>query len=490
MLHKEKPIVLALLAVLLLCACVPTPDEEFVVNKGDGVLTEKIAEKPVAEKALEAPARVDEVIKTNNLTVELAAEVVLPDGGRYPVAEVLPKTYDAAWARDILTQIADGKTLLVRESEAGPNMTREGILREVQAVQNSLENFDETYGNLPESEQAEMRAQLNEALDAWSAYYREAPESTDGIEADLSNTAYNALGRMSAEIDCTRPERAYHSPIEVNRCGTVSFMNMDMTYGKTEQLSPVIGPLHGVALTEAEAIEVAKMFLHKLGETELEPMLVLDANGRRYGDDPRDEHAYAIWFTRPVGGMPGAMAHSQQDLYGIYSQNGGDRAYSEPCDQEYAYFLIRDSGINWFDWYAPSTVTRIVNENVALVPFDTILETFRRQIVVEAFPAFEKARVSADLNGKMTITDATLCIDRIALESVRIRKEGAAGTFLLVPTWTFYGRPVLHGENLGDLRYAGWTIEENGDAVYYVPGGCYLQINAIDGSVINPALGY
>ena len=485
-----KRIIIFCLSLILLLACVPTPEEVFVVNKGDGVLTEKIAEKPVAEKPFEAPTRVDEVIEANDLTVELAAEVVLPEGGRYPVAEVMPKTYDAAWARDMLTRIADGKMLLVRESEAGANMTREGILREVEAVQNSLESFDELYGNLPESEQAEMRAQLNEALDVWSAYYREAPDSTDGLEADLSDTAYRALGRMSAEIDCTRPERAYHSPIEVYGTGLISFMNMDMTYGETKQRGPVTGPLPGVALTEAEAIEVAKTFLQKLGETGLEPVLVLDANGRRYGDDPRDEHAYAIWFTRPVGNMPGAMAHSQQDIYGVYSQNGGDRAYSEPCDQEYAYFLIRDSGVNWFDWAAPSAVTRIVNENVALVPFDTILETFRKQIVVEAFPALEEARVNAGLRDNMTITDTTLCIDRIALESVRIRKEGATGTFLLVPTWTFYGRLVLHGENLGDLRFAGWTIEENGDAVWYVPGGCYLQINAIDGSVLNPALGY
>lgn len=485
-----KRIIITLLSLVLLAACVPTPEEEFIVNKGDGVLTEKIAEKPVEANVFEAPARVDETIEANDLTVELAAEVVLPEGDRYPVAEVVPKTYDAAWARKMLQGIADGKTLLVRESEAGANMTREGILREVEAVQNSLECFDELYGNLPTSEQAEMRAQLNESLEAWQAYWREAPDSTDGLEADLSDTAYKAFGRMSAEIDCTRPERAYHSPIEVSSTGLVSFMNMDMTYGETEQRGPVTGPLPGVALTETEAIEVAKTFLQKLGETGLEPVLVLDANGRRYGDDPRDEHAYAIWFTRPVGNMPGAMTQSQQDLYGVYSQNGGDRVYSEPCDQEYAYFLIRDSGVNWFDWGAPSTVTRIVNENVALVPFETILETFRKQIVVEAFPALEEARVNADLRDNMTINDTTLCIDRIALESVRIRKEGATGTFLLVPTWTFYGRLVLHGENLSDLRFAGWTIEDNGDAVWYVPGGCYLQINAIDGSVLNPALGF
>ena len=79
-----KRIAIIVLVFLILCACVPTPEEEVVNNKGDGVLTEKIAEGPVAEKAFEAPARVDETIEADRLTVELAAEVVLPEGDRYP----------------------------------------------------------------------------------------------------------------------------------------------------------------------------------------------------------------------------------------------------------------------------------------------------------------------------------------------------------------------------------------------------------------------
>ena len=197
---------LILLLSLALLACVPTPEEEFVVNKGDGVLTEKIAEKPVAEKPFEAPTRVDEVIEANDLTV------VLPEGGQYPVAEIVPKTYDAAWARDMLTGIADGKILLVRESEAESNMTREGILREIQAVQNSLECFDELYGNLPTSEQADIRTQLNESLEAWQAYWREAPDNTDGLEADLSDaclrksTARGRNARIIRRSKCTAPD--------------------------------------------------------------------------------------------------------------------------------------------------------------------------------------------------------------------------------------------------------------------------------------------
>lgn len=480
-----------LLILLMLVACQPTPEEEFVVNKGDGVLTEKIADVPAEEKRFEAPARVDEIIHGQGLTVELAAEVVLPAVDCYPVAEVVSQTYDAAWARDMLTRIADGRRLLVRESEACANMTREGILREIRGVQESLSTLDEDYANLSEAEREELRKDLNEQLEVWQAYYREAPDSTDGLDADLSDAAYDALGRMNAEVDDERPERKYHSPIEARMDGTIEYANMDDAISQTTGYEPVTGPLRGVTLSEDEAVAVAKTFLARLGETDLEPVLVFAADCPRYGEEyeRHDEQAYVIWFTRPVNGMPGAMTHSQQDVFGYYSQNGGDRTYSEPCEQEYAYFKIRDTGVNWFEWHKPSTVTRIVNENVKLVPFETVLATFRKQIMLEVFPVLEEARVSCDYCD-MKITDATIRIDRIALENVRIRKEGATGTYLLVPAWSFYGSLVLRGENLLRNIGEGWNIDENGDAVYFVPGACYLQINAIDGSVINPALGY
>lgn len=485
-----KRIIILCLLLALVVACVPTPEQEFVVNKGDGVLTQKIADGPAEEKRFDAPSRVDDIIETDGLTVELAADVVLPEVDRYPVAEVVPQNYDAAWARRMLQSIADGRQLLVRESEGGENMTRQGILFEIQGLQASLASLDEDYAHLSEAEREDVRKDLNEQLEAWEAYYREAPESTDGLDADLADAIYNARGRMDAEIDYGRPERRYHSPIEARRDGYVVLMNMDDVISQAKRYEPVSGPLRGVTITEDEAVAIARTFLQKLGETELEPVLVLAADCPRYGEEneQHDEQAYVLWFTRPVNGMPGAVTEIQQDVYGYYSQNGGDRMFIEPCEQEYAYFKIRDTGVNWFEWHAPSTVTRIVNENVELAPFDTILDTFRRQIGVEVFPALEEAKDACNYTD-LKITDTTLRIDRIALESVRIRKEGATGTYLLAPVWSFYGSLVVHGENLNGLSALEWSVNDS-EAVWSVPGGCYLQINAIDGSVINPALGY
>ena len=66
-----KRIIILCLLLALLLACVPTPEQEFVVNKGDGVLTQKIADSPAEEKRFDAPSRVDDVIETDGLTVEI-----------------------------------------------------------------------------------------------------------------------------------------------------------------------------------------------------------------------------------------------------------------------------------------------------------------------------------------------------------------------------------------------------------------------------------
>lgn len=41
-----KKHVLILLAALLLCACQPTPETEFVINKGDNALEQKLYATP------------------------------------------------------------------------------------------------------------------------------------------------------------------------------------------------------------------------------------------------------------------------------------------------------------------------------------------------------------------------------------------------------------------------------------------------------------
>lgn len=71
---------------------------------------------------------------------------------------------------------------------------------------------------------------------------------------------------------------------------------------------------------------------------------------------------------------------------------------------------------------------------------------------------------------------------------MQIREKDTYDGLLMVPTWNFYGyevytypAPVEGGYELDD---------ENKYTNDHLDGHSFLTINAIDGSIINPVLGY
>ena len=92
-----KKLILLLLASLLLCACVQTPETEFVVNKGDNSVEEKMSS--TAESSAQTfPAHWQEDPYTVNdyLSVSIDAEILQKTDGLYPVyrtrsAEISPE---------------------------------------------------------------------------------------------------------------------------------------------------------------------------------------------------------------------------------------------------------------------------------------------------------------------------------------------------------------------------------------------------------------
>ena len=86
-----KKICIFILSALLLCtACQPTPEVEFVVNKGDDTVEEKLAavqDGTAGEGRQTFPNRWDEgpEMVNDRLTLTVRAEVVVKEDGLYPV---------------------------------------------------------------------------------------------------------------------------------------------------------------------------------------------------------------------------------------------------------------------------------------------------------------------------------------------------------------------------------------------------------------------
>ena len=114
-------------------------------------------------------------------------------------------------------------------------------------------------------------------------------------------------------------------------------------------------------------------------------------------------------------------------------------------------------------------MTDTENENIALLPFDEIMDTFRRQVFMNQYLD----------NG----CDETIHITDIRFSYMRVKIRDSAEYYLL-PVWDFLGYEVDsewdQRASAGELELArSWWNDQS-----------LLTINAIDGSVINRNAGY
>ena len=97
-----KRIIAILLMLLLLAACQPTPDHDYVINKGDDIVEQKLSATPVPAQPIEDAVGVDN--KTEAPTGETE--------GPKAAAALTPQTFPDRWDEDT-EKISDHLTIAV-----------------------------------------------------------------------------------------------------------------------------------------------------------------------------------------------------------------------------------------------------------------------------------------------------------------------------------------------------------------------------------------
>ena len=110
----KKRMILSILTLtaILLCACQPTPKQEVVINKGDGVLEEVLQEEKTAfsfpSYRETVPAKWSKEIETDqNLTIIADAQIDVPDIDKISVPEVQIAALDGALIEKFLPYIQE-----------------------------------------------------------------------------------------------------------------------------------------------------------------------------------------------------------------------------------------------------------------------------------------------------------------------------------------------------------------------------------------------
>ena len=483
MCRKSRIRALLLTLAALLAACQPTPEEDVVVNKGDGTLEEAIAAEALPPARYEAPEtlRLDP-FGTETFQVVVDAEVCVPDVERYPIVEVMLRTVTADWARDMMYKMANGKTIHTYQNEVPT--TKEQIEGEITLLQQQLANPD---AYLPAGADEQTRAaaekEWRELLEAWETLYQEAPDTFEPREIDMSDAAFRTALEFRGAVESGKQRETYLSVTAWygGPGGNVEYNNLvdGISLPFYFDMDSDLTDLNDVTISAEEAVQIGLDFLAQLGETDFAPALIVAGYCHPRGSEnhkPMEEwsQCYQIQFTRNVAGVPATYREEHYDGIGA----DGRERYAPYYPQESIEMDIRDSGVNYMYWSAPSELGRTLNENVTLMPFEQVVERFCDQILYSATPAVEETD---------SVIKKTLHIDRIELGMVRALQRGSVEEWVMVPAWTFFGRTVLQ---YAGPEPGGYPLNENNEYVSEMPGYSYLILNAVDGSVYDPAVGY
>ena len=437
-----------LLFAALLTACQPTPEEDIVVNRGDGALEAAIAATAVPSEQPLLP--VDEVgqrvehwtdkLTIRGLTCTIDADIVLPDKQVFPVYRVRQRTLVAETAAQVLDYFLAGATG-ARET----TRTREQVLLDLMlARKGNYVSYDgvgiwESYDG-----QEEDIARLEEELQTIGE--EEFGPVPDTVPLDTPYTyALPDGGRVRVRIS--------QDSLYATAYGAYSIIQPEswVIGGEAYPDEPAGTTLQNVKLSQEEAEAVAEAFLEQGG---LAHLGLAEAEKARVLQDITYETLSEGWlftYVRSDGGCIPVYYFNQQS--GILYQRSED--YAPRWYPETLRLYVDENGVQEIEWERPLEIVETMNENVLLLEFDEIQGQITRAI--ENGYSYMSERMGGDGNYAVTV-------DRIVLTNVLVPMRDTVDYQMLVPAWL-----VFYQQQMGAAE----------------PLTAFIAVNAVDGSTID-----
>ena len=494
-----KRIIIFCLIFSLLLACVPTPEEEYVVMKDTEHMIDLVHEKnPEGGENLQPDDTIDNtLIKTDRhytysyespnglLHITADADVYMPKTGKLPMARVKEGVFTDAFAKAVFDKVFQGKTVYENYYNRERPSTKAELAEMIAAYQEMVDaGRIETEKDMSEQEALEFIEKLKEK-------YKTAPDKVEMPELIVSD------GSMQY---CERTDYGFESWYELRAAneGVGSLMirrPAEETGGFEYWLSYQRGDLEdsigyteggdgremdfrgrgsytehtanaadtdcafGQTVSPADAVKLCVDFLKDLGVTDVLPRSSIDV----FTLDSGEYFCYLIDFVRTVNGTQIAFLPSFQGY------DRGDVAL--PWQYEHLRFFVDGDGINSISWDYPVEVTKIESGDAAVLTYEQAIETFESMGRILYEGKTEACQVPCYIDVEAS---------RIELDLVRIREKDAPGRYgLYVPAWVFYGKTA---QNYNEPVPDG-ALDDRLEIML-------LIVNAVDGSIIDLEKGY
>ena len=447
-----KRIFFLLLSLVLLLACVPTPDHEAVVNKSDNAMQQALTAPKAEQSRYEAPSRWEETIELNHLSIKFDADVMLPDGDVYPVQTIQRHDFTPQDAINLLNACFQGPFEL-RENISSIAELDEDIRFALRG--NWTEDDDGTIGWIPpdgdSEELQELREQMAQCpaedvfvpLTADRLTYRNLPYAVRTADGTL---IYMKLQKRALTLQTSRKSEIQDETI-VWQGGYIGEQR-----GNT---------LDDIPISEQDAIGIGNAFLDRAGLAN-QFGIGLAVKARHTVPIVEEPYfdvlstGYILRIARNGGGyipIPQGGGYYHEDNLSALSERD-EIEYSMGWKTDWIEVYVSERGIESVGWYDPNEYVMEANENVRLMPFDEIQQHIREDFRFSYAWAEDTAR-----------RIKALTIDRIVLSCAIDQLANQPDEAVLVPAWV-----ILYRSDQSELMHDHDKL---------------MVINAIDGSYLH-----
>ncbi len=227
--------------------------------------------------------------------------------------------------------------------------------------------------------------------------------------------------------------------------------------GEQECLPLENGQAAGCSISMEEALAFARKEVHALAP---------DYELTNYGqipvrELPQNPQYYIFCFTRHIDGVPVNDCIYNGQLNNTYGYTSGLGSIT---------VIVRDEGVCALTYENPYDLGRLVEAEVSLLPFESILEILENvgMLSIKHLELYEE------------LEENIRAVYQIKLGYMAVRQSEDIGAYYYLPVWDFYATSTLFGGG-------GYAHGKDSPPIL---GSSFLTINAIDGTILDRNEGY
>lgn len=464
----KKSFTAAILSLVLvsLTGCQETPKEDLVKNKKEQDLEQemKTSRKTEEDSARTAeilasvPAHYQEEMEADGVTVQVDADVHIPDTDKIISEKVKPSEMTQEQIENTIRYFAGDAACYPLGAVASKEELMDEIIslrQEIALLESGEQSAINEGDGTPEEQIAELKAQLKESEELYESSAEEgaaAPVSIQGITFDEN-------GSIELQSDLGRAEEAriliYK---DADRGDRIEFVNYSPAYNAVEGE-------RSADISREEAVNKAQEVIKTL---ELGDLEVMGMEKKAQVVDGSIVGYYDISYKRKTEGLDNF--YLQENVSVQTDQAEPLEEYSAHMEQTKDNIQVDATGVIGMNMTMPPQVTERMNEDVSICSFDQVKEFLASNIMNKSWKA----------PGEKTY----LKITQIYLSYMYVINKNNNQEYLTIPVWDFCG--YSYGESFPENSV--YNLEKTDKESIYKT--TYLTINAVDGSIVSRQAGY